>query len=205
MAHTIKAEVETEVAVVGAGLSGLVAARELVRSGKEMLMPEARNRVGGRTYTQYAGGVPLEMGGQWIGPEQDRVLALPGVPAEMAFSRHHRALGPSASGDRRSVVFLWLLAPLVGTAVMSVPLWYNLQPGQDPLFNLMPILLPALILVCVAYMLYVQQSKPQLLTRAGTIMLGKIAPEESSQTRSHPEEEPGAGRDKPETTRKEGS
>jgi monoamine oxidase len=68
--HTKKTEVETEVAVVGAGLSGLVAARDLVRSGKEVLILEARERVGGRTYTQYAEGVPLEMGGQWIGPAQ---------------------------------------------------------------------------------------------------------------------------------------
>lgn len=74
--HTKKTEVETEVAVVGAGLSGLVAARDLVRSGKEVLILEARERVGGRTYTQYAEGVPLEMGGQWIGPAQERVLEL---------------------------------------------------------------------------------------------------------------------------------
>ena len=80
VAHTKKTKVETkaetEVAVIGAGLSGLVAARELVRSGKEVLILEARNRVGGRTYTQYAEGVPLEMGGQWIGPAQERVLGL---------------------------------------------------------------------------------------------------------------------------------
>ena len=72
MAHSKK----TEVAVVGAGLAGLVAARELVRSGKEVLVLEARKRVGGRTYTQDSDGVPLEMGGQWIGPAQARVLEL---------------------------------------------------------------------------------------------------------------------------------
>ena len=66
----------TEVVVVGAGLSGLVAAQELTRSGLQVLVLEARDRVGGRTYTLDAGGVPLEMGGQWVGPAQKQVLEL---------------------------------------------------------------------------------------------------------------------------------
>lgn len=62
--------------VVGAGLAGLVAARELERAGLSVVVIEAQDRVGGRTWTSHIGGVPVEMGGQWIGPAQPNVNAL---------------------------------------------------------------------------------------------------------------------------------
>ena len=37
---------------------------------------EARDRVGGRTWTKLVKGVPVEVGGQWIGPQQKRIAAL---------------------------------------------------------------------------------------------------------------------------------
>ena len=66
-----------DVAVVGAGLAGLAAARVLVAAGVDVVVLEARGRVGGRTYTRPAAdGTPLDLGGQWIGPTQDRIAAL---------------------------------------------------------------------------------------------------------------------------------
>ncbi len=70
---------DADVIVVGAGLAGLVAARQLVAASREVLVLEARDRVGGRTANASIGaGKVVEMGGQWVGPTQDRLLALAG-------------------------------------------------------------------------------------------------------------------------------
>ncbi|MGI8649622.1 MAG: flavin monoamine oxidase family protein, partial [Rubrobacter sp.] len=55
-----------DVLVVGAGLSGLVAARELVGDGLNVTVLEARARPGGRTYATEIDGVTLDLGGEWI-------------------------------------------------------------------------------------------------------------------------------------------
>ena len=73
-----QADVETaDVIVVGAGLSGLSAARELVRHGKDVVVLEARDRVGGRMVRHSVpGGGWIDLGGQWIGPTQAAILEL---------------------------------------------------------------------------------------------------------------------------------
>ena len=66
-----------DVVVVGAGLSGLSAARKIAAKGHSVAVLEARERVGGRTFDHPLGhGKVVEMGGQWAGPGQDKVLAL---------------------------------------------------------------------------------------------------------------------------------
>lgn len=68
---------EADVIVVGAGLSGLIAAREVLRAGYEPLVLEAADRVGGRILTEEPlPGVFLELGAQWIGDTHHRMAAL---------------------------------------------------------------------------------------------------------------------------------
>ncbi len=80
----------TDVVVVGAGLAGLQAARWIVEAGRNVRVFEARTRVGGRTWTVGPTSVqepgfaqlgkpplmPVDLGGQWVGPDQSRVLRL---------------------------------------------------------------------------------------------------------------------------------
>jgi monoamine oxidase len=69
--------VTTDVVVVGAGLAGLTAARDLVRQGHRVIVLEARDRVGGRTLNHSIGGGHVaEAGGEFVGPTQNRVVAL---------------------------------------------------------------------------------------------------------------------------------
>ena len=66
-----------DVAIVGAGLAGLTAALRLTQRGRSVVVLEARDRVGGRVLNhQVAPGVVTEMGAEFVGPTQDRILAL---------------------------------------------------------------------------------------------------------------------------------
>ena len=62
--------------VVGAGLAGLGAATRLTEAGRDVVVLEARERVGGRLENVEVDGALLEMGGQWIAPSHERMHQL---------------------------------------------------------------------------------------------------------------------------------
>ena len=65
-----------DVVVVGAGFAGLTTARLLTQRGLDVVVLEGRDRVGGRSLTDTIAGVPVDLGGTFVGPTQTEVNAL---------------------------------------------------------------------------------------------------------------------------------
>lgn len=68
---------DVDCCVIGGGFAGLTAALRLKQAGRSVAVLEARDRLGGRTFTEVRGnGCWIDRGGAWLGPGQDRVRAL---------------------------------------------------------------------------------------------------------------------------------
>ncbi|MER6079306.1 NAD(P)/FAD-dependent oxidoreductase [Streptomyces sp. NPDC001833] len=89
-----------DVIVIGAGPAGLVAARELVEAGRDVLVLEARDRVGGRTWTEDfpEARARVDLGAEWLTPRVHTALA-----AELARYGHDIAV-PSPGTRRRRLL-----------------------------------------------------------------------------------------------------
>jgi monoamine oxidase len=83
-------KIEADVVVIGAGLAGLTAARELAGRGLSVCVLEARDRVGGRTLTEDIAGRRFDMGAQWLGPTQTRMAKLVAEFGLETFPTHHK-------------------------------------------------------------------------------------------------------------------
>ncbi|WP_427019061.1 flavin monoamine oxidase family protein [Pseudarthrobacter sp. P1] len=77
-----------DVVIIGAGPSGLTAARELTKAGLSVAVLEARDRVGGRTWSNTVDGAWLEIGGQWVSPDQTALIGLLEELGLGTYSRH---------------------------------------------------------------------------------------------------------------------
>jgi putrescine oxidase len=62
--------------IIGGGVTGLVAAWRLAEAGQDVVVLEARDRVGGRLRSEEHDGSLFEIGGQWVSPDQDALVGL---------------------------------------------------------------------------------------------------------------------------------
>lgn len=137
----------TTVAVVGAGMAGLIAARALRRRDVDVLVLEAADRPGGRVLGETSAlGSRLDLGGQWIGHGHHRLTALAGELGVTVFPMHTPALPTVIDGPR--TVAPWTpamvasLLVVVGVEVLSrigtperwntttVAAWLGKVPGR---------------------------------------------------------------------------
>jgi putrescine oxidase len=94
---------ERDVVVIGAGISGLMAARRLVEAGHSVAVLEARDRVGGRTWSDTIDGEFFEIGGQWVSSDQDALIALLKELGKETYSRYREgnSVYVARNGERR--------------------------------------------------------------------------------------------------------
>ena len=104
--------IERDVVVIGAGPSGLTAARELRRQGHTVAVLEARNRVGGRTHTDVVDGAVLEVGGQWVSPDQTALTGLLDELGMTTFPRYREGDSVYLGPDGRPVRYTGEMFPV---------------------------------------------------------------------------------------------
>src|SRR3954447_15295724 len=101
---SIMEQIERDVVIIGAGASGLTAATELRKAGLSVAVLEARDRVGGRLWTDDIEGATLEIGGQWVSPDQDALIETLGERGLETYSRYREGINIylGQNGERRT-------------------------------------------------------------------------------------------------------
>ncbi len=126
----------TDIAIVGAGLSGLALAQELQRQGADYLLLEARARVGGRILSSVIDGAAFDLGPTWFWPGQPRIAHLAGRLGLGLFEQFAagETVGEDPAGRVRRGAAIASMAGSVridgGMARLTAGLAADLPPGR---------------------------------------------------------------------------
>jgi monoamine oxidase len=127
---------DVDVCVIGAGYAGLTAARRLQQHGRTVAVLEARDRVGGRIWTQpLSDGTPIDRGGAWLNPRHDAVFAL---AAEVGVTTYKTYVAGShllvdGSRVRRYTGLIPKISPLAIVTIALAQARLNRMAKQVPL------------------------------------------------------------------------
>ncbi|BCW68987.1 NAD(P)/FAD-dependent oxidoreductase [Arthrobacter sp. NicSoilB8] len=113
-------ELDRDVVIVGAGPSGLTAARQLKKAGLSVAVLEARDRVGGRTWTDTIDGAMLEIGGQWVSPDQTALLALIEDLGLQTYSRYRDGKSVYIGADGKRTLYTGETFPVSETTAAEM-------------------------------------------------------------------------------------
>ncbi|OMB92543.1 monoamine oxidase [Mycobacterium sp. NS-7484] len=131
---------DVDCCVVGAGFAGLTAALRLKQAGRSVALLEARDRVGGRTFTEVLDdGTWIDRGGAWVGPGQDRIKAL---MAEYGVAEYKEYVDGDAmvildgKQHRYSGTIPWAMSPWavanLGAGLLEVEIMCRTIPFEAP-------------------------------------------------------------------------
>ncbi|OBK31016.1 monoamine oxidase [Mycobacterium asiaticum] len=131
---------DVDYCVVGAGFAGLTAALRLKQGGYSVALLEARDRVGGRTFTVTRDdGVWIDRGGAWIGPGQDRIYALMqefGVPEYKQHNDGDAMMIVGGKKRRYGGKLPWTMSPWavanLGFGLASIEQMCKAVPHENP-------------------------------------------------------------------------
>jgi len=111
---------ERNVVIIGAGPSGLTAARKLKAAGLSVAVLEARDRVGGRTWSDTIDGAFLEIGGQWISPDQEALSELVEELGLKTFPRYREGESVYIGSDHRAVRYSGDMFPVAESTAQEM-------------------------------------------------------------------------------------